>query len=235
MRASKGGRLDSFAAEAARLAEERSLMVAQQLRGRGIHDVRVLAAMLDVPRHLFVPADRVAQAYSDQPLAIGEDQTISQPYMVAMMTEALELSGGERVLEIGTGSGYQAAILARLAREVFSVEVHTSLAAAARERLAQLGLTNAVIITADGSEGLAEQAPYDAILVTAAAPAVPPPLVEQLADAGRLVIPIGPVGASETQELVRVRKHAGMTAQEVLHYCRFVPLVGRYGWRERDA
>lgn len=210
-------------------------MVEEQLRGRGIQDARVLAAMHDIPRHLFVPGDRAAQAYSDQPLPIGENQTISQPYMVAAMTEALELSGGDRVLEIGTGSGYQAAVLARLAREVFSVEMHPSLAAAAAERLAQLGFSNVVITAGDGSTGLAEHAPYDAIIVTAAAPAVPPPLVEQLAEGGRLVIPIGRVGGSETQELVRVRKHAVKTAQEILHYCRFVPLVGRYGWHEREA
>ncbi len=210
-------------------------MVEEQLRGREIRDERVLEAMLNIPRHLFVPANRAAQAYSDQPLPIGEDQTISQPYMVAVMSEALELTGKERVLEIGTGSGYQAAILSRLAREVFSMEVHASLAAAARERLAQLGISNVEILTGDGSGGLAAHAPYDAIVVTAAAPAIPEPLVEQLADGGRLVIPIGPVGWSETQELVRARKQGSETTQEVLHYCRFVPLVGRHGWLERDA
>lgn len=210
-------------------------MVEEQLRGRGIRDTRVLAAMRAIPRHLFVPAERMAQAYSDQPLAIGEDQTISQPYMVAAMSEALELTGGERVLEIGTGSGYQAAVLARLAREVFSVEMYASLATAAGRRLAELGYPNVTVVTGDGSEGLAEHAPYDAIVVTAAAPAIPPPLLEQLAEGGRMVIPIGPVGGTETQELVRVRKEGERITQEVLHYCRFVPLVGRYGWNERDA
>jgi len=210
-------------------------MVAEQRRGREVHDVRVLAAMRANPRHSFVPVDRVSQAYCDQPLAIGEDQTISQPYMVAVMSEALELTGSERVLEIGTGSGYQTAVLARLAREVFSVEMHASLAAAASQRLVELGLSNVAIVTGDGSEGLAAHAPYDAIVVTAAAPAVPPPLLEQLAEGGRLVIPIGPVGGTQTQELVRVRRYGERTTQEVLHYCRFVPLVGRYGWQGRDA
>jgi len=210
-------------------------MVEEQLRGREIHDSRVLDAMRTIPRHLFVPADRTSQAYSDQPLSIGEEQTISQPYMVAVMSEALELTGGERVLEVGTGSGYQTAVLARLAREVFSMEMHASLAAAAGDLLAQLGFSNVVMVTGDGSEGLASHAPYDAIVVTAAAPAVPPPLIEQLAEGGRLVIPIGPVGGSETQELIRVRRLGKRTTQEVLQYCRFVPLVGRYGWPERHA
>jgi protein-L-isoaspartate(D-aspartate) O-methyltransferase len=235
MTAAGRGRGNFSETDAARFSEERALMVAQQLRAREIRDARVLDAMLDIPRHIFVPAGAAAQAYGDQPLPIGEDQTISQPYMVAVMSEALELSGSERVLEIGTGSGYQTAVLARLAREVFSVEVNAALAALARERLALLGFSNAVVLTADGSAGLADHAPYDAILVTAAAPAIPPPLLEQLAEGGRLVIPIGRVGAAETQELIRVRKHAGQSRQEVLHYCRFVPLVGRYGWQERDA
>jgi protein-L-isoaspartate(D-aspartate) O-methyltransferase len=232
---SNSARRNPAVTDSAHFSEERRRMVEEQLRGREIHDVRVLDAMRTIPRHLFVPAERAAQAYSDQPLAIGEEQTISQPFMVAVMSEALELTGSERVLEIGTGSGYQTAVLARLAREVFSVEMHASLAAAAGERLAQLGFSNVVIITGDGSEGLAAHAPYDAIVVTAAAPGVPPPLVEQLAEGGRLVIPIGRVGGSETQELIRVRRHGERTTQEVLNYCRFVPLVGRYGWQQRDA
>ena len=235
MTASNGARVRSAPTDFDSFREERALMVAQQLRARGIHDARVLDAMLDIPRHFFVPAGAAAQAYSDQPLPIGEEQTISQPYMVAVMSEALELRGNERVLEIGTGTGYQTAVLARLAREVYSVEVSATLATLARERLAQMGFSNVVIVTGDGSEGLAAHAPYDAIVVTAAAPAIPPPLVEQLAEGGRLVIPIGPVGATETQELVGVRKHAGQSKQEILHYCRFVPLLGRYGWPERDA
>jgi protein-L-isoaspartate(D-aspartate) O-methyltransferase len=235
MTSSNGARRIPGVTDSARFGEERRRMVEEQLRAREIRDARVLEAMLEIPRHLFVPADAAAQAYSDQPLPIGEDQTISQPYMVAVMSEALELSGSERVLEIGTGSGYQTAVLARLAREVFSMEVNAKLATLARERLARHGFSNAVVLTADGSAGLSDYAPYGAILVTAAAPAVPPPLLAQLAEGGRLVIPIGPVGASETQELIRVRKHAGESRQEVLHYCRFVPLVGRYGWPERDA
>lgn len=234
MTAAGSGRGNFSETDVARFSEERAVMVAQQLCAREIRDARVLAAMLEIPRHLFVPAHLAAQAYSDQPLSIGEDQTISQPYMVAVMSEALELTGGERVLEIGTGSGYQTAVLARLARQVFSVEVQATLAATARERLSQLGFSNVVIVTGDGSEGLAAHAPYEAIVVTAAAPAIPPPLVEQLADGGRLVIPIGQVGRTETQELMRLRKYPGEIAQEVLNYCRFVPLLGRYGWHGRE-
>ena len=235
MTASNGARAHSAVAHSDSFREERALMVAQQLRARGIRDARVLAAMLDIPRHCFVLAASAGEAYSDKPLPIGEDQTISQPFMVAAMSEALELTGSERVLEIGTGSGYQTAILARLAREVFTVEFHAALSAAAGERLAQLGINNVTLVTADGSAGLPAHAPYDAILVTAAAPAVPPTFIEQLADGGRLVIPVGPVGRTDTQELVRLRKSGGKTATEALQYCRFVPLVGRYGWHEGGA
>ncbi len=210
-------------------ATQRAAMIESQVRARGVRDPRVLEAMLRVPRHLFVPPSRASEAYSDQPLSIGEDQTISQPFIVAAMTEALELAGEERVLEVGTGSGYQTALLAHLAREVISIEVRATLAATARERLARLGFANVTVLCRDGSCGYAERALYDAILVTAAAPAVPPPLVEQLAESGRLVIPVGP---PDTQELLRLRKTAGRTAREVLHYCRFVPLLGSHGWPE---
>ncbi len=212
-------------------AAERRAMVEEQIRERGVGAPRVLAALLAVPRHLFVPEDYVAGAYSDQPLPIGEGQTISQPYMVAVMTEALELSGSERVLEVGTGSGYQAAVLSLLAAEVYTVESHASLALAARQRLAQLGYANVHVHSGDGTMGLPEAAPFDAIVVTAAAPRVPLPLVEQLAEGGRLVIP---VGQADQQELLQVRKTAGQITSRALHYCRFVPLVGRYGWRNLD-
>jgi protein-L-isoaspartate(D-aspartate) O-methyltransferase len=207
--------------------EMRLRMVAEQIRNRGIRDPRVLEAMATVPRHEFVPAEMRPLAYADQPLAIGEGQTISQPFMVAAMAEALELEGNERVLEIGAGSGYQAAVLSRLAREVIAVEIHPSLAEAARERLARLGYLNVRIEVGDGTLGWPECAPYEAILVTAAAPSIPPPLLEQLAEGGRLVLPIGP---AEHQQLRRVRKLSDRTSDEWLYDCRFVPLVGRHGW-----
>lgn len=203
-------------------------MVTRQIRDRGIRSQRVLEAMAAVPRHLFVPAEHVAAAYSDEPLPIGEGQTISQPFMVAAMAEALSLDGHERVLEVGAGSGYQAAVLSLLAREVIALELNPTLAALARERLARLGYTNVRIVEGDGSLGWPSEMKFDAILVTAGAPAVPPPLVEQLAEGGRLVIP---VGAPEQQELLRMEKRDGRTTKQTLYACRFVPLLGRYGWR----
>jgi protein-L-isoaspartate(D-aspartate) O-methyltransferase len=210
----------------------RRCMVTRQIRDRGIQSARVLAAMESVPRHLFVPPDQIASAYTDEPLPIGEGQTISQPFMVAAMAEALDLGGEERVLEIGAGSGYQAAVLSLLAREVIAVEAQPSLANSARERVARLGYTNVRVEQGDGSLGWPSTAPYDAILVTAAAPSVPPPLVEQLGRGGRLVVP---VGVSEHQELLRITKRDGETSQEALYACRFVPLVGRYGWHDSQA
>jgi protein-L-isoaspartate(D-aspartate) O-methyltransferase len=215
-------------------------MVARQIRERGIHSQRVLDAMMDVPRHLFVPRDQASQAYADEPLPIGGGQTISQPFMVAAMSEALALEGSERVLEIGAGSGYQAAVLSRLAREVIAVESQPALAAAARDRLSRLGYSNVRIEEGDGSMGWppvnSSDGPpntqYEVILVSAAAPAVPPPLVEQLAEGGRLVIP---VGSSERQELLRIVKREGRTTQQSLYACRFVPLLGRYGWNPTVA
>lgn len=220
----KGGRTIEAESE---LELRRGRMVEEQIRSRGIRDERVLEAMRRVPRHEFVPADLQDAAYADQPLPIGEKQTISQPFIVAAMTEALELAGGENVLEVGTGSGYQTAILSLLARRVVSCEWHASLAEKARERLARLGYANVEIRAADGTLGRPDEAPFDAIIVTAAAPRIPPPLVEQLAQEGRLVIP---VGDTEQQDLVRVRKRAGLTHSETLHLCRFVPLLGRHGW-----
>jgi protein-L-isoaspartate(D-aspartate) O-methyltransferase len=207
-------------------------MVTQQIRNRGIGSERVLAAMESVPRHLFVPPDEIARAYTDEPLPIGEGQTISQPFMVAAMAEALGLEGKECVLEIGAGSGYQAAVLSLLARDVIAIEAQPRLASSARERMARLGYTNVRIEEGDGSLGWPSAAPYDAILVAAAAPSVPPPLVEQLGNGGRLVIP---VGRSEHQELLRITKRDGETSEESLYACRFVPLVGRYGWHDSQA
>ena len=203
-------------------------MVTHQIRDRGIHSPRVLQAMQSVERHLFVPSEQASRAYADEPLPIGEGQTISQPFMVAAMADALSLAGHERVLEIGAGSGYQAAVISLLARDVIAVEAQPLLAASARERLARLGYLNVRVEVGDGSLGWPAEAPYDAILVTAAAPAVPPPLLEQLAEAGRLVIP---VGSADQQELLRIVKRGGTTAQQSLYACRFVPLLGRHGWR----
>jgi protein-L-isoaspartate(D-aspartate) O-methyltransferase len=210
----------------------RLAMVAGQIRKRGIRSPRLLVAMERVPRHRFVPAELAARAYNDEPLVIGERQTISQPYMVAAMTEALELTGNERVLEVGAGSGYQAAILAELAREVVTIEARTSLAATARERLANLGYRNVRVEVGDGTLGWPASAPFNAILVAAAAPQVPPPLLEQLAENGRLVIP---VGKTDRQTLLRVRKLGGKTIEEKLFDCQFVPLRGQYGWPEPFA
>jgi protein-L-isoaspartate(D-aspartate) O-methyltransferase len=213
----------------------RQEMVARQLRARGISSQRVLEAMATVPRHLFVSTEQLASAYADEPLSIGSGQTISQPFMVAAMSEALSLRGSERVLEVGAGSGYQAAILSLLARDVTAVEAQPSLASQARERLSRLGYRNVRVEVGDGSLGWPalssltgpHAALYDAILVAAAAPAVPPPLVEQLAEGGRLVIP---VGKSDHQELLRIVKRDASTTQESLYACRFVPLLGHYGW-----
>lgn len=210
-----------------KFAEQRQAMLEEQIRRRGSFSARVLEAMLAVPRHEFVPEHARSCAYTDQPLPIGGGQTISQPFMVAAMTEALELAGPERVLEVGTGSGYQAAVLSLLAREVHGIESHPMLAHDAAERLARLGYTNVRVHVGDGTLGLAEQAPFEAIVVTAAAPHIPPAVVEQLTAGGRLVIP---VGDARQQELVQLRKAGGRITQRVLHYCRFVPLVGRDGW-----
>ncbi len=214
-------------AEPEEFEEQRRVMVNEQIRERGIASPRVLEAMLTVPRHEFVPEDVLAEAYMDHPLPIGEGQTISQPYMVAAMLEALELTGSQRVLEVGTGSGYQAALLSLLAAEVHTVESQTSLAAAAAFRLARRGYSNVQVHAGDGSLGWPQAAPFDAIVVSAAAPQVPPPLVEQLAEGGRLVIPVGP---ADNQKLLQMRKAGGETTSRVLHYCRFVPLRGRHGW-----
>jgi len=204
-------------------------MVAE-LRRLGIRDERVLAAMERVPRHLFVPEHIRHLAYDDTPLPIGHGQTISQPYIVALMTQALELDGDEKVLEVGTGSGYQTAILCELAREVFSVERIPELAEGAKERLAELGYRNVRIRVGDGSLGWPEEAPFDRIIVTGALPKLPDPLWEQLADGGRLVAPIG--GRFE-QYLWLYVKEGGRPRRRALCPCSFVPIVGAAGWPER--
>jgi len=209
-------------------SELRQWMVEEQLRRRGIRDQRVLEAMQIVPRHLFVPETWRAQAYEDGPLPIGYKQTISQPYIVALMLEALELTGSERILEVGTGSGYQAALLGWLAKYVYTVEIIPELAQSAREVLAQLGYENVEVVAANGSIGWKAGAPYDAIIVAAASPTVPTPLVEQLREGGRLVLPVGDFFA---QELLRVRKRQGKVITENLGECAFVPLVGEEGWK----
>jgi protein-L-isoaspartate(D-aspartate) O-methyltransferase len=208
-------------------AAERRMMIETQIRKRGVSSPRVLEAMAAVPRHEFVPLKFRDIAYADKPLPIGEGQTISQPFMVAAMTEALELTGSERVLEIGTGSGYQAAVLSLLARQVLTVETHTSLALAAQERLTNLGYTNVHVHNGDGSAGFPDAAPYDAILVTAGAPEIPQVFASQLREGGRLVIP---VGDRDNQELVRAQIENGELKSRVLFNCKFVLLLGRYGW-----
>jgi len=206
----------------------RKRMVETQIVARGIHDRRVIEAMLKIPRHLFVEEAMAAQAYNDNPLPIGEKQTISQPYMVALMTELLELKGKEKVLEIGTGSGYQAAVLAVLAERVCTMERIRPLAMRARKVLDGLGLLNVNIRVADGTCGWEDEAPFDAILVTAGAPEIPNTLVSQLAVGGRLVLP---VGDQFSQTLVRiVRQRDGSCTIEDSIGCRFVKLVGKHGW-----
>lgn len=206
---------------------ERQAMVDTQLRRRGIRDQRVLEAMLQIPRHEFVLPSYRTQAYEDHPIPIGEDQTVSQPFIVAVSLQALELNGAESVLEIGTGSGYQTALLAPLARTVYTVERYPSLAQTAEATLACLGFTNIRFAVGDGSQGWREYSPYDAVLVSAAAPRVPQSLFEQLSDTGRMVIP---VGTQHTQELQLIRKRGGEYSAETLEGCRFVPLVGTEGF-----
>jgi len=209
---------------------ERRAMIEHQLRRRGIHDERILSAMLEVPRHEFVPPHFQSRAYDDGPIAIGDGQTISQPYMVAAMTEAAHVKSGDRVLEVGTGSGYQAAILAQLGAEVMTLERIPCLAESARERLSRLGYRGVTVVSADGSAGYPEAGPYAAILVTAAAPAVPDVLVTQLADGGRLVIPVGTL---QLQTLQVIFKDADRLSVCDLDPCQFVPLVGKQAWPER--
>ena len=204
-------------------------MVQEQIIARGITDPRVIEAMRKIPRHLFVKSALAERAYEDGPLPIGEKQTISQPYMVALMTEALELRGSDRVLEIGTGSGYQTAILAELAEHIFSIEKISSLAARARAILAERGYRNVTIKVGDGTLGWPDQAPFGAILVTAGSPGVPQPLAGQLGAGGRLVIPMG---NEQSQVLKRIRRTDSGLEEQELGECRFVKLWGQYGWAD---
>jgi protein-L-isoaspartate(D-aspartate) O-methyltransferase len=209
-------------------AAERFAMVETQLRQRGIRDERLLAAMSTVPRHEFVSQQNWNEAYADHPIPIAEKQTTSQPYMIAAMIQAAEIKPEDRVLEIGAGSGYQTALLAELASQVFAVERYASLAETAQKTLERLGYRNAKIVTGDGSLGLLEAAPFDAIIVSAAAPRVPPALVEQLTVGGRLIVP---VGESEQQVVQLLQKNAdGSTSVRTLEGCRFVPLIGEQGF-----
>ena len=211
--------------------EARLAMVEKQIKARGVKNPLVLQAMQEVPRHEFVPQASRKQAYADGPLPIGHGQTISQPYIVAFMTERLRLCGGERVLEIGTGCGYQAAVLSCIAKEVYSIDLLPELAERAREHLNRLGYTNIVVTSGDGTLGWPEHAPFDGILATASGPSVPEPLKEQLAVGGRLVMPIGEYRFG--QSIVRVTRGRGDSFhQERLLDVAFVPLIGEHGWPE---
>jgi protein-L-isoaspartate(D-aspartate) O-methyltransferase len=209
--------------DAAAFARARAQMVDEQIASRGVRDERTLVAMRKVPRHLFVPPEMVGQAYDDHPLPIGHGQTISQPYIVAFMTEALGLRGGETVLEVGTGSGYQAAVLAEIAARVYSIEIVAPLAAEAGERLKRLGYGNVEVRAGDGYLGWPEAAPFDAIMITAAAPRIPEPLQAQLKEGGRLILPVG----DEWQELVLVTRRGAQYEERRVLPVRFVPMTGK--------
>jgi protein-L-isoaspartate(D-aspartate) O-methyltransferase len=214
-----------------RYKKQRIRMVDSQIRARSITDARLLKVMETIPRHLFVDEGLIDQAYNDNPLPIGEHQTISQPYIVALMTQALELKGRERVLEIGTGSGYQTAILAKLADRVFSIERVATLAARARKILDQLNCYNVAIRVGDGSYGWKEEAPFDAIITTAAVPSIPGHLVDQLAPGGRLVVPVGSRDMQTLYKLTRSEENPDEIKKEDLGGCRFVSLIGESGWK----
>jgi protein-L-isoaspartate(D-aspartate) O-methyltransferase len=213
-------------------ADERKIMVERQIAARGIHDPRVLAAMREIPRHLFIPPLYDRAAYEDNPLPIGNGQTISQPYIVALMTELLHPKVTDNVLEIGTGSGYQAAILSRLVKQLTTVERITSVADMAKRNLKILGIENVVVIEGDGTLGYPDNAPYDGIIITAATPEIPRPLIGQLADGGVLV---APVGGRDIQDLITLHKQ-GQSIRQVTHGgVRFVPLIGQHGWENNSS
>lgn len=216
-----------------RYKNQRIRMVDSQLRSRGIRDERVLKAMEKIPRHLFVDEGLKDQAYSDGPLPIGENQTISQPYIVALMTEALELTGRDKVLEIGTGSGYQTAVLAEIAERVLSIERIAFLASRARKLIESLNYFNAAIRVGDGTLGWQDEAPFDGILVTAGSPDIPKTFIEQLAVGGRLVIPVGDRNSQQLIRVTRLSKNVKELKKEDLGGCRFVNLIGEYGWQAK--
>jgi protein-L-isoaspartate(D-aspartate) O-methyltransferase len=209
-------------------SKARARMVSEQLERRGIKDARVLAAMLEVERERFLPGELAEHAYDDGPLPIGSGQTISQPYMVALMSEVAALQGNERVLEIGTGSGYQTAILARLAGWIYSVEIDRGLHQRARAILKAMGVSNVTLRCGDGSDGWPGHAPFDVVIVTAAMPGITRPLLEQLRPEGRL---IAPIGEDELQTLVRISRHHGVWQEEYFGECVFVPMLGRHGFK----
>ena len=210
------------------LSEQRETMVHRDLRDRGIRDARVLSAISRVPRHLFVLPEHQYDAYAGAPLPIGGGQTISQPYMVALMTEALRLTGGERVLEIGTGSGYQTAVLVEMGANVWTIERDSMLSASAKARFRSLGYDSIRCSVSDGTLGLPSEAPFDRILATGSLPHAPERLLSQLTEGG---IFVGPIGTRHCQELVRIVYHANKSEREILCACRFVPLVGENGWQ----
>jgi protein-L-isoaspartate(D-aspartate) O-methyltransferase len=211
-------------------AAARERMAREQLQARDITDLRVLEAMRRVPRHRFVPPELLAEAYEDKPLPIGQEQTISQPLMVALMAQMLKLTGREHILDVGTGSGYGAAVLAELGRDVVTIERHTDLAERARRTLAELGYTNITVVTGDGSQGYPAMAPYDRILVAAASPRVPQALVAQLAPNGRLILPVGEPGLQTLTVITTDAEGRAFTHEH--GGCAFVPLIGAQGWPE---
>lgn len=213
-------------------ADERRAMVECQIAARGIHDPRVLAAMLEIPRHLFIPSPYDRAAYDDNPLPIGSGQTISQPYIVALMTEILHPKVTDNMLEIGAGSGYQAAVLSRLIRRLTTIERITTVVNLARTNLKSIGIDNVIVIEGDGSLGYPGNAPYDGIIITAATPDVPQPLIEQLADGGILV---APVGGRDIQDLITFHKKGGSIIRGSHGGVRFVPLIGQHGWENKNS
>ncbi len=207
----------------------RENMVEFQIKARGIRDEKVLKVMKEIPRHLFISEEQRLYAYEDCPIPIGEGQTISQPYMVALMTEALKLKGDEKVLEVGTGSGYQSSILSKLCSKVYTIEKLESLALKAEKLFKELGYENIKVKVCDGTQGWVEYSPYNGIIVTAGAPKIPEPLIEQLAENGRIVIP---VGGSFSQDLIVGEKIKGELIKKAICGCVFVPLIGKYGWEK---